>query len=368
MRAARGLLVSVTVLPRRLVPVLGFVLAACASDPVPAAPGAAAVSAPDAGTDAGTDPPAVVATGTAHLRYLAINAGNVAITCRDYEFKVCSPDTSGRILDYITTWAPDVVLVSEVLDEPQLDRVLHDSDLRAGGDPESNLGGPLLPPGYDHVCHPSVDRTTGVAGTAHPLDNPAASHRHECVAWRRDRLALVSEAHVLGANSPELRAKCNYDVTAQAATLALLGTDLQVTGIAPHPSSDSEDVACRKDIIARLWRELAQGPRVFLGGDFNTDAGDELQVPSGMQIHYSDGFHFATRHDGEYTAKYVLRPAMSLDHAYGNFGRACTTCGRFYGGPGQDLPFGSALGDWDGHPWAAKPGIDHRQILVDLEL
>lgn len=368
------MLVPRTVFLRRLAPV---VLAACASARDPGggelAPGAAPVAS-DPGADASTPAPSVVASVASHLRYLAINVGNVAVTCRDYEFKLCSADTSGRIHDYIATWMPDVVLVSEVLDEPQLDRVLHDSDLRAGGDPTSNLGGPILPGGYDHVCHPSVDRTTGGTSTAPPLDDAAASHRHECVAWRRDRLALVSEAHVFGANTPELRPKCNYDFTAQAATLALLGTDdgngkpIEVTGIAPHPSSDSEDVACRKDIIERMWRELTQGPRVFLGGDFNTDVGAELQVPAGMQIHYSDGFHFATRRDGEYTAKYLLRPAMSLDHAYGNFGRACTACGRFYGGPDQDLPFGSAIGDWDGHPWAAKPGIDHRQILVDLEL
>lgn len=36
--------------------------------------------------------------------------------------------------------------------------------------------------------------------------------------------------------------------------------------------------------------------------------------------------------------------------------------------PEQDLPFGSALGDFDGHPWAAERGIDHRQLLVDLTL
>ena len=337
-------------------------------------PSLSAPVAQDAGANASVSAPAVVGGGASHLRYLAINAGNVAPTCRNYEYKLCSADTSDQIHGYIATWMPDVVLISEVLDEPQLDRVLHDGDLRVGGDPSSNLGGPVLPVGYDHVCHPSVDRTTGVADASHPLDDAAASHRHECVAWRKDRLALVSEAHVFGANTPELRAKCNYDFTAQAATLRILETDdgsgepIEVTGIAPHPASDSEDAVCRKDILARMWRELAQGPRVFLGGDFNTDAGDELQVPTGMQIHYSDGFHFATRHDGEYTAKYLFRAPMNLDHAYGNFGRACTTCGRYYGGSSQDLPFGSALGDWDGHPWAAKPGIDHRQILVDLDL
>lgn len=278
--------------------------------------------------------------------------------------------------DYIATWKPDVVLVSEVLDEPQLDRVLHDSDIRAGGSPTSNLGGPILPPelGYAHVCHPSVNRVDGAVHNEHPLDDKAASHRHECVAWRKDRLELASEGHVLGPNSEALKTKCNYDFTAQAATLRLLQSDdgtgkpIEVTGIAPHPASDSEDVECRKDTVRRMWKELANKPRVFLGGDFNTGVAAELQVPAGFDVNYSHGRHFTTQHAGEYTAAYYIRGSFEFDHAFSNFGHACTTCGSYYGGSRQDLPFGSALGDWDDHPWAAKPGIDHRQILVDLTL
>ena len=62
------------------------------------------------------------------------------------------------------------------------------------------------------------------AHDVHPWDTPNTSHRHECVAWRRDRLSLVHENHVFG---PVL-SKCNYDFTMQAATLKL--GDRQVTG------------------------------------------------------------------------------------------------------------------------------------------
>gem|GEM_PF-3197556 len=321
-------------------------------------------------------PPAPRATGPHHLRYLAINIGNVSLNCRAYEYKLCTPDVSDRVRDYIATWKPDVVLLSEVLDEPQLDRVLHDSDLRAGGSTTSNLGGPVLPPelGYAHACHSSLNRFTGVARDAQPLDDPDASHRHECVAWRKDRFALVDAAHVLGPNTPELRSKCHYDFTMQAATLRMRdaedesGAPIDVTGIAVHPASDTDDLACRKDTIARMWSELATKPRVFVGGDFNTGVGSELMVPSRFHINYSHGNHFATHHAGEFTAAYYVRGEFEFDHAFSSFGRACTDCGKYYGGSKQDLPFGSALGDWDGHPWAAKPGIDHRQILVDLTL
>ena len=311
-----------------------------------------------------------------HLRYLAMNIGNVALSCRNYEYKLCSHDTSEQIRQYIAVWKPDVILLSEVLDEPQLDRVLHDSDIRKDGDKKSDLGGPILPPelGYAHVCHGSENRDTHVVNNTHPFEDENASHRHECVAWRTDRLALVGSAQVYGPNSPALRKKCNYDFTAQAATLRLLGSDdgtgqpIEVTGIAPHPASDSEDVVCRTDTLARMWKQLANKPRVFLGGDFNTGELSELQVPPTFKTNYSHGSHFKVHHQDEYSVAYYIRGSFEFDHAYSTFGKACTTCGRYYGGPYQNLPFGSALGSWHGHPWAANPGIDHRQILVDLDL
>lgn len=364
--------------------VCGVVITACAPADRGESAGADATHVPAEGpTGAAIDPDPVVlpapgelppapAATPSHLRYLAINIGNVALNCRDYEYKLCTPDISDRVRDYIATWRPDVVLVSEVLDEPQLVRVLHDSDLRDGGSTTSNLGGPILPPGYDHVCHASVNRVDGTVHGKTPLDDPSASHRHECVAWRKDRLSLAREAHVFGPNSAALRSKCNYDFTAQAATLRMLGTDdgtgrpIEVTGIAPHPASDSEDVVCRTDTIARMWKELANERRVFLGGDFNTGVAAQLQVPKSFFVNYSHGRHFETEHADEYTAWYYIRGSFSFDHAFANFGRACTSCGTHYGGPTQDLLLGSVVGAWDGHPWAADPGLDHRQILVDL--
>jgi hypothetical protein len=325
------------------------------------------------GACASSGPPAeeaesaiVAASLPAHVRYLAINVGNVTSACGAYEYKLCEHDTSARIRDYITEWRPDVVLVSELLDEAQLDRVLHDSDVHFMGSADSDLGGPVLPPelGYDHVCHGNVDRLDGSTHLLFPLDLPSGSHRHECVAWRRDRLALVSEAHVLGPDSPDLSPRCNYDFTMQAATLRLLRTGDELTGIATHP--DSTNATCRTDTIARMWREFGDRPRVFVGGDWNTADEHELSVPPSFRINYSKGVHFTVAHEGEYTASYLVRGHLTLDHTFSNFGRPCTICGVDYGGESRNLAFGSALGGFDGQPMAAIPGVDHHQILVDL--
>lgn len=363
---------------------VGLALGACSSadapaDPAPprseaVPPAAAPASEAPPGAPLSPSSPAAPTSGPRHLRYLAINVGNVAFECRSYEFKLCTPEVGDRVRNYIGTWQPDVVLLSEVLDEPQLDRVLRDSDITSTGSTTSNLGGPLLPPelGYAHVCHSSIDRDTGEVHDQHPLDDKNASHRHECVAWRKDRFTLSSAAHVFGANSPALRSKCNYDFTAQAATLRVNDSDdgsgkpIELTGVAPHPASDSEDPACRKDMIGRMWKELASKPRVFVGGDFNTGDAAELQVPPAFHVNYSHGLHFGTQHTGEYTAWYYVRGGFAFDHAFASFGRACTDCGKHHGGSEQDLALGSVVGDWDGHPHAAKPGLDHRQILVDL--
>jgi len=347
---------------------LGLAVSACSAD----------VAAPSAADDS-----SALASSGYHLRYLAMNVGNVAMGCNAYENKLCTPDVSDQLRAYIATWKPDILLLSEVLDEPQLTRTLFESDIKADGDPNKNLGGPILPNiaalAYAVSCHPSVDRDTGLAETTNVMDNAKASHRHECVVYDTKKFALVSAGSVYGSNADAWdKANCHFDFTARGADLRFLGgkdkhgDDIVLTAIAIHPPSNPVSSAqrkCRVGEIARVWSTLAAGnKRVLIGGDWNTQEDAELQVPAGFYANYSKGHHFAfAAHDDEYSAQY-LPPfgKWQYDHAFTNFGTPCTTCGKHYRGDAQNLAYGSALGDYDGHPWAANPGLDHRQLLVDL--
>ncbi len=367
---------------------------------------------------------------TRPLRYLAINVGNAcAIACGDCpEDKLCNVDTVSAINEYIYEWKPDVIMFSEVWDESQLMTRAH--------------GGPILPPGYYGQCHPSVDRATGLLDTTGMADG--ASHEHECIAWKTSRLSYIprSEAWEFGTDDLVSRAGssttigCNYDFTGYRVQLVLDG-QYTITAVAMHPESkhnfplgyDNEDGAamlnpfywnlltglplgpqdyCRVEEIGRYWRNLADGARTIIGGDWNTDAPDELQVPPSFQVNYSDGCHWTvcTPYDDdgsdvgadagspEYSvdygafeyinpgnfAPYVFKghtiDSRMLDHAYSNFGRPCTSCGGFYGS--DSLGYGSALGGYGLMPRAdgwddayfytgiGSNNCDHRQVLVDM--
>ncbi len=346
-------------------------LAACGSD--------AAVS------DAPPEDTSALGASRHHLRYLAMNVGNADVRggCTPYEDKLCAADVSQQIRAYIATWKPDVILISEVMDEPQLTRTIFESDVKRGGDASKNLGGPILPDvpakPYGVSCHASIDRDTGLEDAAYPMDNPKGSHRHECVVYDTKKFGLRSVGHVFGSNADAWdKTNCHYDFTARSADLELLGSKdehgepIVITAIAIHPPSNpisSAQKKCRMEEIGRAWSTLAAGKkRVIIGGDWNTQRDDELQVPSGFHVNYSKGQHFTfAPHDDEYSAQYILPIGnWQYDHAFSNFGTACTTCGNFYRGASQDLKYGSALGDYDDHPWAAHPGLDHRQVLVDL--
>ena len=150
------------------------------------------------------------------------------------------------------------------------------------------------------------------------------------------------------------------------------GNDIVITGVAVHPPSNplsSAQHQCRMEEISNFWSQLTAGkPRVIIGGDWNTGHDDELQVPSTFFPSYSKGKHFGlANHPDEYSAQYYFPLGKwQYDHTFVNFGKACTDCGKYYRGAAQDLALGSVLGDYDGHPWAANPGLDHRQQLVDL--
>ena len=65
------------------------------------------------------DRPAGLLAGTP-LRYLAINVGNASLQYGCWEYKLCRAQDVANIRNYIGTWKPDVILLSEVLREAQL--------------------------------------------------------------------------------------------------------------------------------------------------------------------------------------------------------------------------------------------------------
>ena len=297
------------------------------------------------------------------LRYLAINAGNVSYRyCRDFEYKLCTRDTADRLRNYISTWQPDVIMISEVYRATQLKGMALD---RNGND----RGGPILPDGYDGVCGESRNRFTHALAD---WDASNASHEHECIAWKVSRVSMIpGTAHSeYGRNdTPHYQNLCDYDFTAFGVRLRLANS-VSINAVAVHP--DSGPSACRVEEIGRYWAYWgSSGIKTIIGGDWNTDDPVELQVPThrgfGNPPNYSLGQHWnIAYHPNEYTAFYQWPLTdKKLDHSYSNFGLACTNCGHYYGT--ADLIYGSALGGYDSHPPAdGTGGMDHRQILVDM--
>lgn len=284
------------------------------------------------------------------LRYLAINVGNVARSLTGpvcWEYKLCQADVVQALRGYIAEWKPDVVMLSEVFEAAQLTHAV--------------ANGPVLPDGWTAACGASLDRFSGEPAAP---DAPNASHQHECVAWKTERLSYVdgSARSAYGRNDAYGRSKCPYDFTGFRVRLQL--GDHTVTAVAVHPNS-AVSSKCRREEIARYWSELADGERTVIGGDWNTSQDRDLQRPGSFKVNYMRGQHWKlATHPKECSAKY-RSACFQLDHAFSNFGDACTTCGDFYGT--GDLKYGSALGSYDGHPRAdGGTGMDHRQILVDL--
>src|SRR5512140_2136192 len=198
-------------------------------------------------------------TGTP-LRYLAFNVGNASITYGCWEYKLCRSQDVANLRNYIATWKPDVVLLSEVYRAAQL----------TGG---MNYG-PILPDGYTGMCGQSRDRYTGALAA---YDASNASHEHECIAWKKSRVSMVtgSAQSEYGRNDAYGQGNCDYDVTGFKVDLLLDGS-IPLTAVSAHPQSGS-DSACRTEEIARYWSRLATGARTIIGGDFNTESVTELQ-------------------------------------------------------------------------------------------
>lgn len=285
------------------------------------------------------------------LRYMAINSGNSSVQYGCWEYKLCRQQDVENLRNYITTWQPDIIMISEIYMSGQLT--------------DSMFYGPILPVGYDGVCGRSVSRFTGDTVT---WDAPDASHEHECIAWKTSRLQLIqgSELSVYGRNDSYGLNNCNFCFTGFRAKLLLEGQDT-ITAIAVHPNSTDTD--CRVYEISNYWMQLAQGNKVIIGGDFNTSDVNELQVPTNYKINFSKGNYWDLAYFADhYSAVYALGLYKKhLDHAFSNFGEPCTSCGTHYGT--SDLQYGVALGGYNNHPRADNgEGMDHRQILVDMKI
>jgi hypothetical protein len=286
------------------------------------------------------------------LRYLAINVGNASPQYGCWEYKLCRLQDVQNLRNYIATWKPDIIMLSEVQSAAQLTGTAHN--------------GPILPAGYTGRCGESRDRYSGALVA---YNAPNASHQHECVAWKTSRVSYVSGSarSVYGRNDSygQTNNTCEYDFTGFRARLLVDG-QYQVTAVAVHPNSSNAN--CRTEEIGRYWTQLADTSYTIIGGDWNTDSNTELQRPSTFRINYLRGQHWSIATHDEYSAVYSLGLVRRrLDHAFSNFGTACTTCGPSYGT--AHLAYGSALGSYDGHPRADNgEGFDHRQLLIDVVL
>jgi len=314
---------------------------------------AASTADDDAASAAGGESSKNSTQTIAHLRYLAVNAGNASPQFGCWEYKLCRACDVKSLHDYIAYWKPDIIMLSEIYSGEQLTGTA--------------MNGPVLPPGYAGICGMSYDRNTCAPAA---FDADGASHEHECIAWKESRLSYVenSAESAFGRNDEYGMENCNYDFTGFRVRLLLPvseGLSEEITAVAVHPDSGGKE--CRSEEIDRYWSLLAGKCKTVIGGDWNTDKDTELQVPEGFSVNYSKGQHWdIISHDDEYSAEYVFGIKRKLDHAFSNFGAPCTNCGSYYKTP--SLPFGSALGGNDGHPRAdGGQGMDHRQILVDIE-
>lgn len=292
----------------------------------------------------------VFATGVP-LRYLAINVGNASPQYGCWEYKLCRAQDVQNLRNYIAAWQPDIIMLSEVYRADQLTGTA--------------VNGPILPAGYTGLCGESRDRNTGALVA---WDAPNASHEHECVAWKTARVALVagSAKSAYGRNDTYGKSNCDYDFTGFRVRL-LLDSQYTITAVAVHP--DSSNSSCRTEEIARYWSTLADGQYTIIGGDWNTDSDAEIQKPAGFQVNYLRGAHWTlATHSNEYTAFYALGLIKrKLDHTFSNFGSPCTNCGSIYGT--ANIAYSSVVGGYENHPRAdAGEGMDHRQILVDMNI
>src|SRR4030042_1364306 len=177
-----------------------------------------------------------------NLRYLAINVGNASPQYGCWEYKLCRAQDVQNLRNYIATWKPDVIMLSEVYRAAQLTSTANN--------------GPILPAGYTGMCGESRDRNTGALV---PWGAANASHEHECVAWKTSRLTYVagSAKSAYGRNDSYGKSNCNYDFTGFRVKLVLDGGST-ITAVAVHPNSGHS--SCRTEEIGRYWSTLAAGP------------------------------------------------------------------------------------------------------------
>lgn len=281
------------------------------------------------------------------LRCLGINIGNVGFNC--WESKICEQPVVTNLRNYIQSWNPDIIMISEVYKRTQLD--------------STEFNGPLLPAGYSCDCGKSINRNDSLPAGWDAAD---ASHEHECIAWKTALFTVVpnSSKTVYGRNDSYGLQNCNYDFTGHSVRLLYKGVDT-ITPVSIHPNSTYPQ--CRTYEIANYWEELCASPKTVIAGDWNTDIASELQVPTAFKTIFSKGYYWDLHYaSGDYSHSTFLG-SRHLDHAYANFAEPCTNCGNVYGT--GNLQYGAALGGYNNHPRAdGGSGMDHRQILFDMNV
>ncbi len=281
------------------------------------------------------------------LRYLAINVGNVSLNC--WESKLCENSPATNLRNYIQTWSPDIIMISEVYKRTQLD--------------STDEAGPILPSGYSCDCGKSINRNDSLPASWDAAD---ASHEHECIAWKTALFTMVpnSAKSVFGRNDTYGIQNCEYDFTAHSVQLIYKNFDT-ITPVALHPNSTFPQ--CRTYEINKYWSEWSQGNKVIIGGDWNTELVSELQVPATFRTIFSQGHYWDLHYSSGDYSQSTFFGSRHLDHVFSNFGEPCTNYGDITGF--GNLPYGAALGGYNSHPRAdGGSGMDHRQILIDMNI
>ncbi|MFY9311381.1 MAG: T9SS type A sorting domain-containing protein [Bacteroidia bacterium] len=281
------------------------------------------------------------------LRCLGVNVGNVAFNC--WESKLCEQTVATNFRNYVQSWNPDIIMISEVYKKAQLEG--------------TEYFGPLLPPGYACDCGKSINRYDSLPAA---WDTADASHEHECIAWKAQLFTLVpnSSKSVYGRNDAYGQQNCNFDFTGHSVRLVYKGMDT-ITAVAIHPNS--LNAQCRTYEINKYWTELCAFNKTVVAGDWNTDVDAELQVPVSFKTIFSKGHYWNLFYSASDYSQSTFIGSRHLDHAYANFGEPCTSCGGHYGT--GNLVNGAALGGYQSHPRAdGGSGMDHRQILFDINV
>lgn len=293
--------------------------------------------------------------GSASMRLIQANVGNVALTCRGYNFKLCYSETESRLGSALAAYHADVIALQELVTIEQCAAMSESDPAR--------------------VCWPNhladvADQARRLVGDDYTIACDTRSH-YECVAVRRGWGAIS------GCGDGELCIDPAVTETADATAGCDAGFSASAVVIQPrnalafrlidaHPPS-GHAASCRRATLEQIFAgetALARGPRSLLSGDFNLDpfTGSDASeqyfrswVGPGRAFRYHSG---PAEHSPPYvTASYPPILGFGGDHTYdhvvSNFAHGtCTTLGA---APGTSRLDGGS-------------GTDHRALLCRLSL